>query len=86
MFTRGAEAADLSDLKPHDLRHTGATLAAETGATTRELMARLGHTSPSVAMRYQHAAKERDKSIADALGGDGIAALASAKVKQRESR
>ena len=49
-------------------------------------MARLGHTSPSVAMRYQHAAKERDKSIADALGGDGIAALASAKVKQRESR
>lgn len=68
MFKRAAAAADLGDLKPHDLRHTGATLAAGTGATTRELMARLGHTSPSVAMRYQHAAKERDKSIADALG------------------
>lgn len=70
MFTRAAKDAELGDLKPHDLRHTGATLAAETGATTRELMARLGHTSPSVAMRYQHAAKERDKSIADALDGD----------------
>lgn len=68
MFGRAAEAVGLDDLKPHDLRHTGATLAAETGATTRELMARLGHTSPTVAMRYQHAAKERDKSIADALG------------------
>ncbi|MFC7458037.1 tyrosine-type recombinase/integrase [Brachybacterium sp. GCM10030267] len=70
MFKRAAEDAELSDLKPHDLRHTGATLAAATGATTRELMARLGHTSPTVAMRYQHAAKERDKNIADALGGD----------------
>lgn len=69
MFKRAAAAADLGDLKPHDLRHTGATLAAGTGATTRELMARLGHTSPIVAMRYQHAAKERDRSIADALAG-----------------
>lgn len=69
MFKRAAAAADLGGLKPHDLRHTGATLAAGTGATTRELMARLGHTSPTVAMRYQHAAKERDRSIADALAG-----------------
>lgn len=74
MFARAAEDAGLDDLKPHDLRHTGATLAAGTGATTRELMARLGHTSPTVAMRYQHAAKERDKSIADALVG-GFAGL-----------
>lgn len=68
MFRRAAEAAGLDDVKPHDLRHTGATLAAATGATTRELMARLGHTSPQVAMRYQHAVRERDQAIADALG------------------
>jgi integrase len=39
----------------HDLRGSGATWAATTGATLRELMVRLGHTTPTVAMRYQHA-------------------------------
>jgi integrase len=83
MVARAGKAAGIEDVKPHDLRHTGATLAAETGATTRELMARLGHTSPTVAMRYQHAVKERDRSIADALGGDDMAALLSAAKEQR---
>ncbi|MCU4186628.1 hypothetical protein K6U06_19850 [Acidiferrimicrobium sp. IK] len=32
-----------------DLRHAGATLAAQAGATTQELMARLGHGSPRAA-------------------------------------
>lgn len=63
-----AERAKIGDVKPHDLRHTGAMLAADTGATTKELMARLGHDSPTVAMKYQHAVKARDRSIADALG------------------
>jgi hypothetical protein len=31
-------------------------------------MSRLGHTTPTVAMRYQHATTERDQSIADKLG------------------
>jgi integrase len=50
----------------HFLRHTGGTNAAYTGATTKELMMRLGHSS--TAMIYQHATRERDKAIADALG------------------
>jgi hypothetical protein len=33
----------------------------------RELMARLGHSSPRAAMRYQHAAADRDRDIADRL-------------------
>ena len=85
MINRAAKAAGIEDVKPHDLRHTGATLAAETGATTRELMARLGHTSPAVAMRYQHAVKERDRSIADALGGRDMAAIMSSAKEQKES-
>jgi integrase len=55
------------DLRFHDLRHTGAVLAASTGATLAELMARLGHSTPGAAMRYQHAAKGRDAEIAAAL-------------------
>ncbi|MGQ0825115.1 MAG: hypothetical protein ACT4OX_08855 [Actinomycetota bacterium] len=51
----------------HDLRHAGATLAAQAGATTRELMARLGHSSPRAALRYQHASAERDRGLAARL-------------------
>jgi integrase len=61
-------AAGMPDAHFHDLRHTGGTNAAYTGATTKELMARLGHSSPRAAMIYQHATRERDKAIADALG------------------
>ncbi|RKR89180.1 site-specific recombinase XerD [Micromonospora pisi] len=51
----------------HDLRHTGNTLAARTGASTRELMARMGHDSPQAAMIYQHATAEADRAIAQAV-------------------
>ena len=50
------------------MRHTGDTLAAATGATLKELMTRMGHASPKAAMIYLHAAGDRDRAIADALG------------------
>lgn len=61
------EAAGRKDLRWHDLRHTAATLAAANGATLRELMARLGHSTVGAAIRYQHAASDRDQAIAEAL-------------------
>lgn len=61
------EAAGRPDLRFHDLRHTGSVLAASTGATIAELMARLGHSTPGAAMRYMHASKDRDRVIADSL-------------------
>jgi len=66
-FREAREAAGRSDLRVHDLRHTGAVLAAQTGATLAELMARLGHTTPAMAMRYQHAATGADQRIARKL-------------------
>lgn len=48
----------------HDLRHTGNTLAAPTGASTRDLMARMGHDSSQAALIYQHATAEADRAIA----------------------
>lgn len=59
--------ANRDDLRFHDLRHSGAVLAALTGATLAELMARLGHSTPAAAMRYQHQAQGRDKEIAALL-------------------
>jgi integrase len=61
------KAAGIEGLHFHDLRHTGNTLAAATGASTKELMARMGHASPRAALIYQHATRERDMAIADAL-------------------
>lgn len=51
----------------HDLRHTGNQLAAASGATTRELMHRMGHGSMRAALIYQHVTSERDRSIAAVL-------------------
>jgi integrase len=51
----------------HDLRHSGLTWAAASGATVAELMHRAGHSTSATAMRYQHATKDRDQTIAQAL-------------------
>ena len=68
IWAAACAGAGISGLHFHDLRGSGATWAAATGATVREVMARLGHTTATVALRYQHATKERDRTIADRLG------------------
>ena len=57
----------MEGLRFHDLRHSAATVALAAGANTRELMERMGHTSPAVALRYQHVMAGRDQAIAAAL-------------------
>jgi integrase len=66
-YYKARDAAKRTDLRFHDLRHTGATMAAQAGATLAELMNRLGHSTAQAAMKYQHAADGRDKVIAAAL-------------------
>ena len=66
-FYKARDKANRPDLRFHDLRHSGAVLAAATGATLAELMGRLGHSTPAAAMRYQHAAQGRDREIAALL-------------------
>jgi integrase len=66
-FRRAVDACGLDPVRIHELRHTGATLAAATGASTKDLMHRLGHSSPAAALIYQHASTGRDSEIARAL-------------------
>jgi integrase len=66
-YYKARDKAKRPDLRFHDLRHSGAVLAAATGATLAELMGRLGHSTPAAAMRYQHAAAGRDREIAALL-------------------
>jgi integrase len=73
VWSRARSAVGRPDLHLHDLRHYANVMAASTGATTKELMSRLGHASPAAALRYQHATAERDQLIAarmDALIGE----------------
>jgi len=51
----------------HDLRHTGNALTAATGATLRELMDRMGHSSPRAALIYLHGSDVRQQAIANGL-------------------
>ena len=51
----------------HDLRHTGNTFAASSGAGLRDLMARMGHDSERAAMIYQREARGADQAITRAI-------------------
>ncbi len=67
-WAKARRTVGMEELHFHDLRHTANTLAAATGASTRELMHRMGHASSAAALRYQHATRDRDQAIAKALG------------------
>jgi integrase len=76
----------------HDLRHTGNHLASKSGASTRELMHRMGHSTMRAALIYQHATDERAREIAARLSqvvenevkGDGDDGAAGERVPATE--
>ncbi len=75
---KGCEAIGMPGLTIHGLRHTSATMAAQQGATIAELQARIGHTTPNMALRYQHVAAERDKQLAARISAMALGAVDSA--------
>ena len=72
------------------LRHFSMTMASTTGASTKELMRRAGHSSPAAALRYQHATEDRDKAIANAFDemvrGDIVPIASAGKKKSSRPR
>jgi integrase len=60
-------AAGLPRVHFHDLRHAGNQLAANAGASLRELMDRMGHSTARAAMIHLHGSDERQRAIADAI-------------------
>ena len=83
MFARARLAAGRPDLRWHDLRHTGATLAASTGASLAELQRRLGHSTARAALIYQHASDQRDRELANRL--DRLTAVDNVVALRRRS-
>ncbi|MFF4771785.1 tyrosine-type recombinase/integrase [Microtetraspora fusca] len=66
-WSEALAAMGVKSLHFHDLRHTGNTLAAQSGASLADLKARMGHDSDRAALIYQHATRDADQRIADAL-------------------
>jgi integrase len=78
---------DGEDIHFHDLRHTGNELAADAGATTKDLMARMGHSTMRAALIYQHASRTRDQRIADAISANvNKARQPMTKVQRKRAR
>lgn len=63
-FWHAREKAGRPDLRIHDLRHTYGTLTAQAGASLKELMELMGHSSIQASLVYQHVAAGRKTEIA----------------------
>lgn len=76
-WRRLCAAADLTDLRPHDLRHTFASTGATLGLSLQVIGKLLGHADAATTQRYAHlapdpvqqAAELVAEAIAKALGG-----------------
>jgi integrase len=64
-WRRAREKVGLSPaFRFYDLRHTGNTLAADTGAKLKDLMVRAGHSSQRAQLIYQHSTLEHQRRLA----------------------
>ena len=63
VWQRARKSIGRTDLCLHDLRHSGLTWSAASGASVAELMGRGGHAHPAAALRYQHATEDRDRRL-----------------------
>jgi integrase len=81
-----SKAGLLAEVHVHDLRHTGNTFAAETGASLAELMNRMGHSSTRAAQVYLHAREERGQQIAATLDKMARRELSRARKQRREDQ
>lgn len=69
-----ADRADVPRIRPHDLRHTYASMAIASGMDVAELARRLGHTNPGFTLRqyvhfFEATASRRAPTLAELMGG-----------------
>ncbi len=68
-FGRLVRKAGLTMIRPHDTRHTAATLLLEAGIPVKVVSERLGHSTTSItADLYQHVAPHMQEEAANKLG------------------
>jgi integrase len=62
--------AGVKNFRPHDLRHTHGSYLAMLGKTLPEIMQALGHSTPTVALRYIHLSDAHQRRVAVQLTGE----------------
>jgi len=67
----------LTDLRPHDLRHTAGTFAAQAGANAFLVRDLLGHKTLAMTGRYVERAADPLRAVADQVAGRVAAAMAA---------
>ncbi|MFJ3621720.1 tyrosine-type recombinase/integrase [Streptomyces iakyrus] len=70
----------------YDLRHTGNTLAADTGAKLKDLMVRAGQSSERAQLIYQHSTVKHQQKLAEGIDAEVRARLREASPAQRGAR
>jgi hypothetical protein len=65
-FGAACQAADVLEMRLHDLRHFAGTVTAQVSNFV-ETMERLGHSTPTASLRYQGQVSGRNVEIAEAL-------------------
>ena len=66
-WARARAVAGRDDLRWHDLRHTGQSIAAAAGTGIKELQARAGHSTTTAAVRYLHHIQDGYRRVAAAM-------------------
>ena len=64
-YDQARKVTGREDLTFHDLRHSAASLAGMTGATTAELKSMMGHATAGMVERYQHANRASRARLAE---------------------
>lgn len=86
-ITKRLDEIGRTDVRLHDLRHTGNTLAAIAGASQAELMRRMGHSSADAAAAYRHTVEDHGRAVAEALSqvasGSSVVSLDSRRRRAR---
>ncbi|MEV7169992.1 site-specific integrase [Streptomyces sp. NPDC093224] len=78
-WRKARDAVGMSkEFRFYDLRHTGNTLAADTGAKLKDLMVRAGQSSERAQLIYQHSTKEHQRKLAGDIDATVRSQLASA--------
>ena len=65
---RMRSAAEIDDVRLHDLRHSFASIAASNGASLPLIGQLLGHWQPATTQRYAHLAAKPVQDVSDAVG------------------
>lgn len=83
-FQKAVQAAGLEPFRWHDLRHTGASWAVQSGVTLQELMILMDVRSYSIVLRYAHLAPSHVATAAERVAHWAHTAKRSTRKKQEK--